>query len=96
MPEPVACTLTTKEAAKQVTEWSDLAPHALERTSIPNGMAVVFPADLAATVADLAASETTCCSFLTLVTTTIDTGIRLDVTSANPDAQPVIAMLAGA
>jgi len=25
MSEPVACTLTTKDAARQVTEWSDLA-----------------------------------------------------------------------
>lgn len=93
--EPVACTLTTKEAAKQVTEWSDVAAVAIERSAIPNGMAVVFPASLAATIDDLAAREATCCSFLSLTTTIVDAGVRLEVTSANPDAQPVIELLVG-
>lgn len=95
--QPIACTLTDTEAATQVMEWSDLRGQVLRRRSVPGGMVVNFPAGLEDTVRDLAAREGQCCAFLTLTVSSRHADeIELSVTSANPEAQPIIDLLVGA
>ena len=54
-----------------------------------------FPRQLEAVISDLAAREATCCAFLDLATEVAGDELVLDVTSPNPDAKPVISLLAG-
>lgn len=92
---PVACTLTTAGAAQQLLEWEQLQQLTTRTADIAGGVAMWFSSELAGQVADLAAREAACCQFLSLTTTREDGTVRLDITSANPDAAPVIAMIAG-
>ena len=92
---PIACTLSPGAAVDQSAEWRRLRAAATTTETINNGVALTFAADLAPTVEDLAAREQACCAFLSLDTTRKDGTIRLDITSDDPDAQPVIAHLAG-
>ena len=93
---PVACSLSAQEAAGQMLEWADLTGHATSITTLPDGARLSFPSDLAASIADLAEREAKCCAFLTIGLRTTDHEVVLEMTSANPDALPVIAALTGA
>lgn len=92
---PVACTLTSKQAARQLLEWADVRRHAEHVTPIDGGVRMTLPATMSADVADLARREGACCAFLTITTVVGDGALTLDVTSENPDGLPVISMLAG-
>lgn len=94
-PIPVACTLTTADAAKQALEWIDLQTHAISASALSNGARMRFSDALEDHIVDLAAREATCCAFLTITTVATDGELVLEVTSDNPDAKPVIEMLAG-
>ena len=93
--EPVMCTLTTADAARQAMEWNETRGHAREVSEVERGVRMRFPVDLADVIRDLAAREATCCGFLRLTTTVDDDELVLEITSDNPDGRPVIAMLAG-
>jgi hypothetical protein len=93
--EPVACTLTTADAAKQAMEWTDLQGHVRAVSDIDRGVQMRFPVELTDVIVDLAAREAACCGFLRLTTTVDDDEVLLEITSDNPDGRPVIAMLAG-
>lgn len=93
--QPVACTLATGQAARQAWEWTDLQARSTSTTELSNGVRMHFPADLESRVMDLADREAVCCSFLTIETTVTDGELVLDLTSNNPEAKPVISMLAG-
>ena len=92
---PIACTLTTKDAADQGLEWSTLGRHALSLDQIDNGATMTFPIDREADVRDLAAREAACCGFLTLTVDALDDSVQLSITSDNPEAMPVIEVLSG-
>ena len=93
--EPVACSLTTRDAARQGLEWADLQRHALTATRIDGGAAMTFDAALADSVEDLAARERSCCGFLSITTSRSDDQVRLEITADNPAARPVREALAG-
>jgi hypothetical protein len=93
--QPIMCTLTTKDQASQALEWTDLHGKALHTEPLDGGAAMTFPAELAAGVEDLAAREATCCAFLDIVTTVDGDIVRVEITSENPDALPIIELLAG-
>lgn len=93
---PIACTLTTKDAAAQVLEWTDLRKVATSIARSTDGARMTFTPDRAAAVTDLAEREQTCCSFLTIDVMSDDTAVTLDISSDHPDAGPIIDMLAGA
>ena len=93
--EPVACSLMTKDAARQGLEWADLQRHALTATRIDGGAAMTFDAELADRVEDLAARERSCCGFLSITTLRSDDQVRLEITADNPAARPVIEAMAG-
>ncbi|NND76289.1 MAG: hypothetical protein HKN44_14920 [Ilumatobacter sp.] len=92
---PVACTLTTKQAAHQLVEWTDVQRGAEQITPIDGGVRITLPASMTAAVTDLARREGECCAFLTLSTAVDGDTLTLDVVSENPDGLPVISMLAG-
>lgn len=92
---PIACTLTAKDAAAQVLEWTDLQGQASNVVALATGARMYFSPALEAQVADLAGREATCCAFLSIRTEIVDDRLVLDVTSNNPDALPVISRLAG-
>ena len=93
--EPVACSLTTKDAARQGLEWADLQRHALTATRIDGGAAMTVDAELADSVEDLAARESSCCGFLSMTTVRSDDEVRLEITADNPDAHPLIQAMTG-
>ena len=92
---PIACTLTTKDAAAQVVEWSDLRKHMTDVARVENGVEMNFPSSLASAVRDLAEREANCCAFLSLTTTVCADHVQLRVTSDQPETAGVIDLLAG-
>ena len=94
-PEPIACTLTTRDAAAQALEWTDLHGRADSVEVLPTGARMRVPAELAPRVADLVRRETACCAFLDISTVMSDDALVIEVTSADPDAWPVISLLLG-
>lgn len=93
--EPIACSLPLREAAKQAGEWHDLSGRALLIEEIDGGLSVVYPSHMTSEVEDLVAREAACCAWLSIETSPTEEGIRIDVTSSNPDARPVIEALIG-
>jgi len=93
--EPIACTLTTKDARAQLLEWTDLQGQASAVQAIDKGVRITLPAAIAAQVQDLTERESTCCAFLNIDTNVDGTELTLEIRSDNPDALPVISALAG-
>ena len=93
--EPIACSLPARDASDQVGEWHDLTSKTLTKQRISQGYEVTFSASEAGLVEDLARRESACCGFLEITTERFDGGIRLLMTSDNPDALPVIDLLVG-
>ena len=93
-PVPIACTLTTKDAASQLDEWSGLRAAALAVEPLDGGVRVRLPRALEAQARDLAAREARCCAFLTLSVDVDDAAEEIAVTITGPaEAEPVIALL---
>lgn len=92
---PIACSLTDRDAGQQALEWVDLQRRATEVAAIEGGVRMTLPASLADDIEDLARREAACCAFLTITTAIVDDVLTLEISSANPDALPVIAALAG-
>ena len=93
--EPIACSLPLWDAAKQAGEWHELSDRALDVETIDGGVSVLYPSDLTHQVRDLVAREAACCAWLSIETSPTEEGIRVKVTSSNPDARPVIEALIG-
>jgi hypothetical protein len=54
-----------------------------------------FPIERQAALLDLVERESTCCSFLDIITRAEPDQFMVQITSTNPDALPVIALLGG-
>ena len=91
---PVACSISTPEAANQALEWSDLGARLLGFDRLDDGLLLTFPGDMADRVKNLAAREAECCGFLSITTSLSEQTVRLEIKSGNPDHQPVIEELA--
>ena len=92
---PVACTLTTKAAVAQALEWTDLRSHLVSSEALDDGVRMFFPVEHQAALLDLVEREKTCCSFLDIITRADPDRFMVQITSPNPDALPVIALLGG-
>ena len=92
---PIACTLTTKEAASQLDEWGELRARASDVEAIDGGYRVTLPASEEAVARDLAAREAQCCAFLTLDVAASEDDVMVTITGP-ADAAPVIALIVGA
>lgn len=93
--EPIACSLPLREAASQAGEWHELHGCALSVEEVEQGISVVYPIELATQVEHLVAREAACCEWLSLDTQIEGRGIRVQLTSANPEARQVIEALVG-
>lgn len=89
---PIACTLTTKQAASQLDEWGVLRSKARRVDQIDGGVRVTLPADAEAEARELAAREAQCCAFLTLDVARADDEVVLTITGP-ADAAPVIGLI---
>ncbi|MEM8923895.1 MAG: hypothetical protein AAGD35_10370 [Actinomycetota bacterium] len=92
---PVACTLGPTDAVKQLEEWAEVRTWVTGLEQLPDGVRLLLPPERQAVVVDLAEREATCCAFLTLTTAVVDGVLRLDITSDQREARPVIDLLAG-
>jgi hypothetical protein len=92
---PIACSLPARESRDQIGEWQALARHNLATERVDGGYAVTFDPEVRSVVEDLARREAACCGFLDIDAAPTDDGIRLSMTSKDPDALPVIEMLIG-
>lgn len=92
---PIACSLPARESRNQIGEWQALFDHQKTIERVDGGYAVTYHADVTPVVQDLARRESACCGFLEIVTTPTEDGVRMVMTSENPDAIPVIELLIG-
>lgn len=90
---PIACSLSARETRDQIGEWRALSARRVVSERIEGGYAVTFDPEVAPAVEDLARREAACCAFLTIDVARTEHGVRLIMTSENPDALPVIEML---
>lgn len=93
--DPIACSLPARESRDQIGEWRALSVHPVTSERIEGGYAATFDAAVAPVVEDLARREAACCGFLNIDASLTERGVRLIMTSENPDALPVIEMLVG-
>lgn len=93
---PIACSLPARESRNQIGEWQALVDHQIATHRVNDGFEVVYDVEVSDVVKDLAQREAACCGFLDIDFARTPDGVRLTVTSPNPDAMPVIELLVGA
>jgi hypothetical protein len=93
--QPIACSLPARESRDQIGEWRALVDHQKTSQRVDGGYAVTYQSDVTLVVQDLARREAACCGFLDIDATPTEDGIRLVMTSENPEAMPVIDLLLG-
>ncbi|MET9735741.1 MerR family transcriptional regulator [Streptomyces sp. NPDC006458] len=78
---PVACTLDGSELGARVGQWRALVARAGRREEVGDGVRLFFPpqAELAATIARLAAAEQGCCAFFDFTLHLTPTALQLTV-----------------
>lgn len=93
----VACELqTAEEMQARAAAWQRLREEdGLGSDSLPGGARLWLRPTAWDAAANLAQREAACCGFLDFDLVIEDTRVRLDITSPVPEAQPVIACLAG-
>lgn len=93
---PIACSLPARESRNQIGEWQALVQHQVATHRVKGGFEVVYDIDVSDVVEDLVRREAACCGFLDIISTRLPDGVSMRVTSADPDALPVIELLVGA
>lgn len=93
---PVACTLAPADQRDRLQDWQAELDHVDSREPVPGGIRLHFPPSpgLAGRLADLAASEQACCSFLTFAIRPAATELVMDVLAPD-DALPVVYEMFG-
>ena len=92
----ISCSLSPDAAAGQALRLTDLRYQAIAAESLEAGAALTFGTELANQVEEFASREAECCgSFLSIETIRTDDGVRLEVTSENPAAHPMIDAMFG-
>jgi len=91
---PIACMLAAADQADRVEEWRRLLAKAYSREPVDGGLAFRFPAGLAGQVAELAAAEQQCCTFLEFSLHLKANVLRLEVLVPE-DAKPLLADMFG-
>lgn len=93
--QPIACSLPARESRDQIGEWQALIGHRKAIERVEGGYAVTYHSDVTSVVQDLARREAACCGFLDIDAIPTQDGVRLVMTSQDPDAMPVIDLLIG-
>lgn len=92
---PVACSLGPNEAVDQLGEWEALQRRLLAVERIDGGIRMRLPGELRSTIEDLARREQNCCRFLAIAVHLDGDDTMVEITSDQPEAAPVIDLLAG-
>ena len=93
--EPTACTVTPQQAESHSLAWAQLKNCARAIEPLNGGAVMVFPKELADHVEQLAAQESSCCSFLAIATHRNGDEIRLEMTASDPDGVAAIVAMVG-
>lgn len=93
--EPVACTVESSKIALRALNLPDLEGLALSAERIERGAAMTFPAGLEKSLRGLVDQEAQCCRWLSIDVIRAGDEVRLEMTSDNPDGQPIVESLAG-
>jgi hypothetical protein len=93
---PFACTLERDAVPQRIDDWRRLFAHAVRHERRDDGVVVTFPPGVAhaASVAELAAAENSCCSFFSFTIAIDHTGTTLMITTP-ADASELAAALFG-
>ena len=91
---PIACRLDAAGAEEQLAAWSALRGLCLGAEPTDAGVRLWFEPAAEASVREVAAREAACCAFLRLTVRSEADAVRLEITSDQADAQPVIGRLA--
>ena len=91
---PIACTLDAAGAQAQLDEWARLRPLCRRTDTTADGATLWFDHQADAALRAVAAKEAACCSFLRLEVRPDADLLRLDITSEQHEALPVIQLLA--
>lgn len=93
---PIACTLSSAEAADRSTVWADLLARVTERQATIEGVRLRLPAepDVVARAAELAVREAECCAFFSFTVAVDSAGAWLDV-AAPHEGRAVLEALFG-
>jgi DNA-binding transcriptional MerR regulator len=93
---PIACSLDAGAVPSRMAEWQAVLRDVVDRERIDGGyrLALAPPASVAA-IAELAAAEQACCSFLCFAITVDGRGTALEVTAPAAAADVVDAMFGG-
>ncbi len=94
-PNPLACLLPLPDGARQALEWRQLQQQAMSTASIVGGVALEYPVALQPLVEALVRREAACCGFLDFALTSDANHLRLEITSTDRAAAPVIELLTG-
>lgn len=90
-----ACTLSSGDVGKRVTEWQAIMTDVEHRQPIPGGVRLgLAPSAAVGEIARLAAAEHACCRFFAFALTVDERGVALEVT-ASADGRPVLDALFG-
>ncbi len=92
---PVACTLGPSQAVDQLAEWQELHAQIRSVERIDDGVRLRLPSELYAAAQDLARREEECCRFLAISVGLDGSDSVVEITSDQPEAVPVIDLLAG-
>ena len=92
----VACTLGPDAGRAQLDAWATLRPRHRRTEPTTGGVRLWFDPAAAVPLRAVAATEATCCAFLRLEVVDETDRVRIEITSALPDARPVIALLTAA
>ena len=94
---PEACTLPTAERPLRLAEFDDLFATAVRRVDPVSAtharLHLTGPAGLEATVRDLTARETGCCSFFAFTTTADGPDVTLDIQVPDRNAEVLAALV---
>jgi hypothetical protein len=90
---PVACTLDAADAQVQLKDWAALAPACRRVETRQLRASLWFDAGTAERLRGVATREAQCCAFLQLTVSDEAVFVRLDISAAQSDAQPVIDTL---
>lgn len=89
----IACSLVGSEADAQCNGWRDLGGSLQRSAAADGGLSLWFEGAVEGALRELVAKEADCCPFLDLTVVPEGASVRLDVTSSQPEARPVIDAL---
>ena len=91
---PLACSFSESNTARQDLDWATVRNQSLGTVPIENGIAMTFSPDKADDIESLVKSESACCGFLSITSVRSDEMIRVEISSTDPAALPVIQAIA--